>query len=452
MTGTARRALGERLRLIGLAVVSVSSGFASQAGCVVQEPGASLAESASPLNGADSDYDPLLADIGDARFVLLGESSHGTHEFYVERARISERLIRETGFRAIVIEGDWPEIERVNRYVRGEGADATGDEALSDFEDFPEWMWRNTAFRDLIERLRAWNLTQPAEGRAGVYGMDVYALFEAADAVVDHLEDSEPAAAERARRNYRCFAPYRRDTAAYGAAARRPARSCEDEAAAVAAELRSLPPVADPEAAEARFGAIRHAGTVVGGEAYFRAAYAGAYAWNARDRAMTSAITETADHVRAQAGAPGRVIVWAHNTHVGDARATDAAYRGEVNLGQLLREAGESVYGVGFLTSGGQVRAATAWGRPGRVFDVRPPLPGSDAALLRAAGLTRALLLLRHGEPAAVLSEPRPQRAIGVIYIPDQERSAHYLEAAAARQFDALIYLDATTAVEPLSR
>jgi erythromycin esterase-like protein len=242
--------------------------------------------------------------------VLLGESTHGTHEYYRDRAQISERLVRELGFGAVAIEGNWSSTYRVNRYVRGLGTDQSATEALSGYRNFPQWMWRNSDFRDFVDRLRAWNLQQPVERRVGVYGMDVYDMFDAADAVIAYLGRADPAAAERARSHYRCFAAYRRSSHAYGEAARRANRSCQKAAEAVVAEVRRRPRPADPIQAEEHFAALRSAASVVGGEAYFRTVYAGSLAWNVRDRQMAQNVDDIAEHVGKLAGPPrqsGRV-------------------------------------------------------------------------------------------------------------------------------------------------
>ena len=403
------------------------------------------------LTGAGTDYDPLLATTREARFILLGESTHGTREFYEERARITERLVREQGALAVVIEGDWPDADRLSRYVRGFGPDRTAAEALSDFDRFPRWTWRNAEFAGFIERLRAYNLTQPPTLRVGVYGMDVQNLFEGQDAAMEWLARHDPPAAARARAQYRCFAPHGREASRYGEAARRPARVCERQAAAVLAEFRDRPLPGDPEAAETLFSARRSAATVVAAEAYFRAAYAGAYSWNVRDRHMAEAVAEIAAHTQALSGRLAKVVLWAHNTHVGDARSTEMSRRGELNIGQLLRgRHGRAAFLVGFLTHSGTVYAAPEWDGVGRVHELRPALPESFSGLLHANGLQRALLLT--GDPAvsAALAGPRLERAVGVVYQPRTERQSHYFEAQLSRQFDAVVYIDRTRAVTPL--
>lgn len=412
------------------------------------------ARSAVPVTGAANDHDALIAAIGDANFVLLGESTHGTHEFYRERARISERLVRERGVGAIAIEGDWSAARRVNAYVRGLGSDRDAAQALAGFTNFPQWMWPNADFAAFIERLRAYNTTQPAELRVGVYGMDVYDLFDAADAVLAYLGKADPAAAARARTTYRCFASYGRDTHAYGEAARRASRSCQEEAAAVEAEVRRLPRSADPVAAEAHFAAVRAAASVAAAEAYFRTVYAGSMAWNVRDQQMARNVEEIARHVAALSGREPRVVVWGHNTHSGDARATFAANRGELNLGQLLRQRhGQDAFLVGFLTYGGKVFAAPEWDAPGRVWELRPALPESYAGLFHQSGLPAFSLVLRGNAAASKeLGSERLERAVGVIYAPETERQSHYFEARLADQFDAILYFDQSRPVVPLAR
>jgi erythromycin esterase-like protein len=405
-----------------------------------------------PIRGEGSDHDTLISRASGARFVLLGESTHGTHEYFRERARISERLFRELGFGALVIEGDWSATYRVNRYVRGLGSDKSAAQALSGYRSFPRWIWRNTDFRDLVERIRAWNLSQPSERRVGVYGMDVYDIFDAADAVTSYLERFDPAAAVRARREYRCFSSYNRSTHAYGEAARRASRSCQEEAAAVVAELARLPRPDDHEAAEQHFAAVRSAASVAAGEEYFRTVYAGSMSWNVRDQHMARNLGEIGEHLERQGGRPGKIVVWSHNTHSGDARATFSANRGELNLGQLMRQRyGEAAFLVGFFSYAGEVFAAPEWDLPGRVYQMRPAVAGSYADLFHSSGIPAFSLLIRGNKDLVrQFGEPRPERAIGVVYRPDSERLSHYFEARISDQFDAAIFFDRSTAVTPL--
>jgi erythromycin esterase-like protein len=410
-----------------------------------------LAQAARPITGGESDYADLLAAAGGTRRVLLGESTHGTHEYYRERGRITEALIERHGFNAVAIEGDWTPIRRLNDYVRGLGTDRSAAEAMGGLTRFPEWMWRNAEFAGFVERLRAINAGRPAERRVALYGMDVYDLFDAADAALAYLRTADPAAAKRAEAQYRCFRRFGRKTEAYGEATRN-GTDCRRQAEAVLAELRRIPRPAGAEAAERHFAALRAAASVVAAEAYFRTAYSGSMAWNVRDQSMAATVEEIAAHAEAMSGQPGKVVMWSHNSHSGDARATDAANRGELNLGQLMRQRhGDQAFLVGFFSHGGTVLAAPDWGEAGRVYDMRAALAGSHAALFRRLGLPAFSLVLRgNRETAALLERPMEQRAIGVVYRPGSERLSHYFDARLAEQFDAAVYFDRSKAVSPL--
>jgi erythromycin esterase-like protein len=395
-----------------------------------------------------------LATAQNARRVMLGESTHGTHQHYRERARISERLIVQQGAQAITIEGEWSATWRVNLYVRGMSSDASADAALAGFNDFPGWMWRNTEFRDFVERVRAINLARPPEQRVGIYGMDVYDLYEAADFVVAELQRIDPAAAERARARYRCFDPYGRSTAAYGEATRNPDRSCREEAAAVVAEVGRIPRPGGAEQAERHFGLLRSAASVAAAEEYFREAYVGTNSWNLRDRRMADTVDAAAAHGEALAGRPGKVVAWAHNSHMGDARATSAAARDELNLGQIMRERhGDTAFLVGLFAATGTVMAAEEWGETGRVYTLRTPIAGSHEALFRQTGIPAFSLLLRgNAALASALAAAMPQRAVGVIYVPESELQSHYFDARLPEQFDAAVFFANSEAVTPLPR
>ena len=414
---------------------------------------AAVREAAVPLRAQPGDYDALVGSIGDATRIMLGESTHGTHEFYRERARITMRLVRERGVNAIAIEGDWSPTYRVNLYVRGLGTDRTAREALRGFTRFPKWMWPNAEFADFVEQLRAHNLTLPANQRVGLYGMDVYDLFDSADAVVEGLQRIDPAAARRVRGQYQCFASHGRDTGTYGAAAQAPRKSCEAQAAAALVEVRRLQQPSAPEAAEAHINLVRAAASVVAAEEYFRASYGtGENSWNLRDRRMLETVEAIAEHQQRLTGRPGKIVTWSHNSHTGDARATDAARRGELNIGQLMKQRhGANAYLVGFFTHGGTVFAASEWDQPGRRQRLRPALADSHSGLFHRAGTPAFLLVMRgNAELERHLSAPMLQRAVGVIYVPNGERQAHYFGAILPQQFDAAIYFDQTDAVRPL--
>lgn len=412
------------------------------------------------IAGAPGDYDALLELVGDARLVLLGEASHGTHEFYRQRARITRRLILERGFDAVAIEGDWPDAYRVNRYVQGRSGDADAEEALRGFHRFPTWMWRNADVLDFVGWLREHNDALPPEApRVAFYGLDLYSLAASMEAVVGYLERVDPPSAARARRRYACLEPFRSESAAYGQAVLSGLTdSCRRGVLEQLVDLRRRAGeylsrdglVAEDE----YFVAEQNARVVTDAEEYYRTVFGGqATSWNLRDRHMADTLDELVVHLDRRRGR-SRVVVWAHNSHVGDARQTDMARRGELNLGQLARERhpSETVL-VGFTTYTGTVTAADDWGLPARRRNVRPALPESYEALFHAAGGDAFLLAsLAGGEAGRALRRPRLERAIGVIYRPETERESHYLAASAGLQFDALVHIDRTRAVEPLER
>ena len=422
---------------------------------------AAVRAAARPLPGNEHDHDALLDLIGDAPLVLLGEASHGTHEFYRERARITRRLIVEKQFTAVAVEGDWPDAYRVNRFVRGRGSDADADAALAGFQRFPTWMWRNTVVAAFVDWLRGHNARLPAAEQCGFYGLDLYSLHASIAAVLAQLDRTDPASAQRARERYGCFDRFGPDSQVYGLMTGiRGADDCEDEVVAMLVELagrqgHGTAPADDPEAA---FDAEQNARLVKNAEAYYRQMHRrDVSTWNLRDDHMADTVAALRRHLaRPGAGSTVReakIVVWAHNSHLGDARATEMGEeRGEINLGQRLREAhGDRAVLVGFSTHTGTVMAATDWDGPAECKRVIPSRTDSVEGLLHAAGPPRFLLPLR-GDPALAqaLREPRLQRAIGVIYRPETERWSHYFHSRVAQQFDALIHLDETRAVDPL--
>jgi erythromycin esterase-like protein len=418
-----------------------------------------VGRTAHPITGGAEDYDRLLDLIGDARVVLLGEASHGTHEFYRERARITRRLLEERDFGAVAVEADWPDAYRVNRWVRGVGTDRSALEALGDFLRFPRWMWRNRDVLDFVQWMRRWNDARPAPRRAGFYGLDLYSLFRSMEAVIGFLDRADPAAARRARYRYSCFEDFGEDAQAYGYAAEfNLNRSCEDEAVQQLLDLqRHASELAQrqgqvPE--DELFYAEQNARLVKNAEEYYRTMFRGRISsWNLRDQHMAETLEALIAHLERK-GAASKVVVWEHNSHIGDASATSMGSSGEWNVGQLSRERfGEDSVLVGFCTYTGTVTAARDWDAPGERKRVRPALEGSWEALFHEAGLSDFLLPLR-GDPELIhaLHQVRLERAIGVIYRPETERVSHYFEALLPRQFDAVIHFDQTRAVEPLDR
>ena len=379
--------------------------------------------------------------------MLLGEATHGTSEFYSERARFTERLTQDARPAAIVIEADNSEVERANRYVHGYGPDRSATAALSDLRRFPRWMWRNEEFARFVESLRARNLERPEDGRVGLYGMDVYDLYGALDRARTYLRRQGVKAAAAGDAAARCFAPYRRSTEAFSVASRKPSRTCGAAAEALLQVVKDSSPAADAEAAEERFGAILAAASVVHGEAYFRAAYAGAYSWNVRERAMAATIEEVAEHARNGHSEATRVIVWTHNSHAADAASTAMVDRGETSIASLLRERRiDRVFSMGLLTHAGTVMAATAWDRPGQILRLAPAARGSVEGWLRRLGEVRSILMLRGTDVPAPLGEWRLQRSIGAVFAAGEPGSA-YSRARLATEFDAVLFVAETRAV-----
>lgn len=399
--------------------------------------------------------DEVLLDlVGDARFVLIGEASHGTFEFYRARARMTRTLIERKGFRAVAVEADWPDAYRVNRYVRGHGDDIDADRALSDFERFPMWMWRNTVVRDFVDWLRARNRT--AAVATGFYGLDLYSMRRSAAEVVGYLERVDPAAAHRARERYACFDQHI-DEQRYGyAAAFGAGQSCEDAVVEQLVELQRMGtahlPVDDGTDPDERFYVEQNARLVSAAEEYYRAMFGTRVSsWNLRDEHMFRTLTALRDHLERYLGDEPKIVVWAHNSHLGDAAATEMGAAGELNLGRLVRENHPDVCRViGFTTHTGTVLAADEWDGPAHVKRVRPSLAGSIENLLHRTGRGRFMLRFDRDPVPETLRSALLERAIGVVYRPDTERRSHYFHARPADRFDALVHFDETTALRPL--
>jgi erythromycin esterase-like protein len=417
-------------------------------------------ENLHPITGASSDYEPLIQQISDARFVLIGEASHGTHEFYRERAQITKRLIQEKGFAAVAVEADWPDAYRVNRYVQGEKEDAEAIQALAGFKRFPTWMWRNADVLDFIGWLRSHNdALSFGVNKVGFYGLDLYSLHASIEAVLGYLAKVDPEAAKRARYRYSCFDHFGENAQAYGYAASFDlTESCENEVVSQLVELgRRAADYASRDgrvAADDFFFAEQNARLVKNAEEYYRSMFRGSVSsWNVRDRHMAETLESLSTHL-AMLGQQAKVVVWEHNSHLGDARATEMGQRGELNVGQLVRERhGNSVVLIGFSTYTGTVTAASDWDAPAERKRVRPGLKDSYEAVFHEVGIPQFQISLRKKGPmASALNEPRLERAIGVIYRPETERRSHYFYARLADQFDALFHFDLTRAVEPLER
>jgi erythromycin esterase-like protein len=420
-----------------------------------------IERSAYAFSGARADFDPLLDLAKSSRLVLIGESTHGTHEFYRERAELTKRLILELGFSAVAVEADWPDAYRVNRYVRALGNDANAAQALGDFRRFPAWMWRNADVLDFVRWLRELNDARRPEHKVGFYGLDLYSLHGSIEAVLAYLDGADPAAAARARARYECF----------GQLSKTPERytyntglgltpSCEREVIAALLELQSrrasLLETDGIAAEDEHFCAEQNARLVKSAEEYYRSMFQGHVAsWNLRDTHMTDTLDALMAHLGRRRSSP-KIVVWAHNSHVGDASATELAAEGKINLGQLTRERyAEASLLVGFSTFSGTVTAASDWGAPAERKVMPPALAGSHEDLFHRVGRSGLLVLtgdLVVSGAARGGNLRRLHRAVGVVYKQKTERASHYYESELHAQFDALVHLDQTRALEPLER
>ncbi|WP_461005685.1 erythromycin esterase family protein [Streptomyces capparidis] len=429
------------------------------------DPRAVVHAEALPARGGVPSDEALFALVGDARFVLIGEASHGTEEFYAARAHMTRRLIEEKGFTAVAVEGDWPDAYRVNRHVRGGGGDAGPEEALRGFTRFPAWMWRNTVVLDFVRWLREHNerIAAPAE-RTGFYGLDLYSLHRSVAEVVAYLDRVDPRAAARARARYACLDHYGADEDPHGygrSAAFGAGDACEREMIEQLVELRRGAHAHARRdgllAEDERFDAEQNARTVQDAAEYYRAMFSlEESTWNLRDRHMADTLLSLSTHLGRLRGdeLSAKVVVWAHNSHLGDARATEPAARGELNLGQIVRERhGGDCRLIGFSTYSGTVTAADNWDAPADRKRVRPALDDSVEKLLHEVGRGDFWLPFPFApRSAAALRPSRLERAIGVVYRPRTERLSHYFHARVSDQFDALVHVDHTRALQPLER
>ena len=404
------------------------------------------AEALPPLDSAE--FAALFDRYADARVVLIGEASHGTSEFYRTRAAITRALIERHGFSIVAVEADWPDAVQIDRQVRhGQPADWQHQA----FRRFPTWMWRNREVAEFCAWLAAHNRPLPAAQRVEFRGLDVYSLGASIGAVLDYLDRTDAAAAAAARRRYACLTPWQERPTLYGRNVLHGLASCEE---AVVAQLRELLDRrlqrlgAD---GEAFFDATQNARVVQAAEQYYRAMYHGSIAsWNLRDQHMFDTLQRLLEHRGAQA----KAVVWAHNSHIGNADATAMGWAGEYNIGELCRNAfGSAAVLIGMGTDRGTVAAASDWDAPLQIQRVQPSRRDSWEQVFLQAGIPAALTDWRAAdreELRAALSEPLLERAIGVIYRPHSERQSHYFEAVLAEQFDAWLWLEQTRAVTQL--
>lgn len=398
---------------------------------------------------SSADLDPLMDRIGDAPCVMLGEASHGTHEYYTWRTAISKRLIQEKGFNFIAVEGDWPDCYRINRWIKGyTDQDKTALDILNEFDRWPTWMWANWEIEALITWLKDYNSDQPANKRVGFYGLDVYSLWESMEALMEYLQQNDPKAADLARAAIQCFEPYGNDEQEYARAQYTMDDSCREEVVRLLAEIRSKSPVYDHDP-EAALNTEQNAHIAVNAEAYYSGMTGfNDNTWNLRDTHMM----ETLQRLFAFYGRNAKGIVWEHNTHIGDARYTDMVRHAMHNTGQLAREhfGEENTVLVGFGSYAGSVIAGSRWEAPMKVMPVPAARENSVEHLLHEESARDKLLIFEPAGKDEPVSRALPHRAIGVVYNPDQEKHSNYVPTILNRRYDAFIYLDETTAVHPL--
>lgn len=421
-----------------------------------------LDKAATPLTGAPGDFDAIIEAARGKRLVMIGEATHGTREFYEARAHITRRLITELGFSAVAVEADWPDAYAVNRHVWNLEPGQPAEDVFETFKRFPTWMWANTEVLAFVRWLASFNAT-PTRAEAGLrpvgfYGLDLYSMNSSAHEVIAYLDKHDPPAAARARERYACLDQFLDEPHLYGQSVEFGlSASCEkaiteqlhDMQNRAYRRLVGLGLVAD----EQRFCAEQNARLVRNAEEYYRAMFRGRpNSWNVRDHHMFETLEALGDHLSHQLGEPAGIVVWAHNSHVGNGAATEMGARGEVNIGKLARDKyGDQALLVGFSTATGEVTAAADWDCPAECMSIREPLGGSQEAIFQAVAHERFLLDLRGPGPVATqLAEARLQRAIGVIYRPQTERHSHYYYSRLAEQFDFMLHFDRTEALQAL--
>lgn len=401
-----------------------------------------------PLASA-KDLDELVDRAGNARVVMLGEASHGTHEFYTWRTAITKRLIAEKGFSFVAVEGDWPDCYNLNRFIKHyPGTPEDVHDVLENFTRWPTWMWANWEVAALIEWMRAHNQGQAANKRAGFYGLDVYSLWESMEAIVDYLEEEDPATAETAKEALACFEPYEREGQNYAHANFHFPARCLNEVVQLLSEIRSRAQNYDQDP-EAAFNAEQNAHVAVNAEKYYRSMiHLNNNSWNVRDIHMA----ETLHRLLKFHGENSKAIVWEHNTHIGDARATDMAAGGMVNIGQLAREqyGMDNVFLTGFASYTGTVIAGRAWDAPMQEMEVPPARKGSIEAMLHEESSNDRMIIFDRDHPNDRFNKEVLHRAIGVVYHPERERHGNYVPSVLSSRYDALLYFDTTKALHPL--
>lgn len=424
--------------------------FTGQPSVNEKEVIAAINQSAYPLN-SKSDLQPLFDLIGDSRIVMLGEATHGTHEYYLWRTYITQKLIQEKEFNFVAVEGDWPDCYRLNRFVKGYDAEnKNAFQVLHAFDRWPTWMWANWEISALAGWMRQFNKHLPSNARAGFYGLDVYSLWESMDSIMQYLTKTDPSALNVAEEAFRCFEPYRKDEGrSYAQSTLFVPEACQQEVVNLLKEIRRKLPQYNTDH-ENVFSAEQNALVAVNAEKYYRTmVQGGPHSWNVRDRHMS----DTLERLLTFHGAQSKAIVWAHNTHVGDARATDMTDEGMFNIGELARleHHDKGVVLVGFGSFKGTVTAGRNWGAPMQTMAMPDAKKGSWEHLLHSSGSGDKLLLMTDfSRNDAMMESHIGHRAIGVVYHPQYEQYGNYVPTILPLRYDAFIYLDESQAVHPL--
>ncbi len=396
------------------------------------------------------DLDPLLEAIGDSKYVLLGESSHGTSEFYTIRAELTKRLINEKGFSVIAVEGDWPSCQSINRYIKDIGSTSiNGKETLASFSRWPTWMWANQEILDLVEWLRNYNRQSKRKQKVGFYGLDVYSLWESMDEIISYLERTDNSALKQARNAFSCFEPFNRNNESYAVSAGYLSESCMKEAIALLSAIQKNTWKYDDEE-ESSLNMEVNALVTVNAEEYYRTmVLSDSKSWNVRDIHMVEALNAVMKYY----GNDAKVIIWEHNTHVGDARATDMKDAGMVNVGQLVRQQNypEDVYIVGFGTNSGTVIASKEWGVDLGITNVPVAQAGSWENLMHRAGAFNQYVLF-NDKNRKDFQKTIGHRAIGVVYRPEYEQFGNYVPSVMSSRYDGFIFVNQTHALHPLMK
>lgn len=399
------------------------------------------------LLSTSKDLTALMEDIAGRSVVMLGEASHGTHEYYTWRTAISKRLIQEKGFNFIAVEGDWPDCYKINRYVKGY-RDAGNDieDVLKNFDRWPTWMWGNWEIAALAEWLKDYNTTLPINKKVGFYGLDVYSLWDSMKAMINYLENEDPQAARSVKKAIQCFEPFNENEQVYARYTLHN-KGCRNEVLALLKEIRMKAQFLNGDR-EAGFNTEQNALVAVNAEKYYSSMIGfDNESWNVRDRHMM----ETLDRLIKFHGANTKGIVWEHNTHIGDARATGMSRAGMINIGQLAREeyGAENVYLAGFASYKGTVVAGKEWGAAMQIMNMPEARPGSIEAILHKKNMSSGYVLFSN-EPDSIYQTDIDHRAIGVVYNPSKEKYGNYVPSVLSRRYDALIYFDETKALHPL--